>query len=67
MRELLTCKETAERLRIKSNTLDGWRVKGLGPRHIKMEGKVLYRVSDIDDYLNENTIDPKGIDPKGHL
>ena len=60
MHELLTCKETAERLRIKSNTLDGWRVKNLGPRHIKMEGKVLYRVSDIDEYLKENTIDPKG-------
>ena len=43
----LTTKEAAERLRLTVNTLANWRVRGDGPRFIKMGRKVLYPVAEI--------------------
>lgn len=46
----LTSKEAAERLRLHPNTLSNWRVKGEGPRFIKLGRKVLYPINEIEAY-----------------
>jgi len=43
----LTGPETAARLRLSNGTLNNWRVKGLGPRHLKYGRKVLYPIQEI--------------------
>ena len=51
----LTPKEAAERLRSSIPTLARWRSNGDGPVFVKLKGKVLYRLSDIEAYLRANT------------
>ena len=46
----LTTKEAAERMRLTARTLANWRVKGEGPRFIKMGRKVLYPLAEIEAY-----------------
>lgn len=36
MRPLLTEKEAAKALNVSVRTLQGWRVRGIGPRHVKL-------------------------------
>ncbi len=42
--------ELAERWRISADTLARWRWTGDGPRFLKVSGKVLYRLADIEAY-----------------
>lgn len=55
----LTPKEAAERLRLNINTLANWRVRGDGPRFIKMGRKVLYPLAEVEAFeqrqLRSNT------------
>lgn len=55
----LTPEETAQRLRITVGTLANWRVRGVGPKFIKVGRKVLYPSAKLDAYeqgqLRENT------------
>lgn len=46
----LTPKETAERLRTTIGTLSNWRVRGDGPRFIKLGRKVLYPVAELEAF-----------------
>ena len=52
---LLSPKEVCSRLKIKMPTLQKWRVDGLGPKFIKLEGgrnaAVRYHESDLEDYI----------------
>jgi hypothetical protein len=42
-----------ERMRLaKLGTIRKWRQDGRGPRYIKVEGAVRYRLSDVLEYLN---------------
>jgi predicted site-specific integrase-resolvase len=52
---LLTTAETADILRIPTNTLEKWRVSGSGPRFTKVGFRVRYHPSDIAAYLAEQT------------
>ncbi len=36
-------------------TLAVWRMRGLGPRYIKTGGRIRYRLSDVDAWLDANT------------
>ena len=36
---------------IKPNTLEGWRVRGEGPRYLKIGRLVRYKTEDLDAYL----------------
>ena len=49
--ELLNSREAAYRLGLKTNTLEGWRLKGFGPKFIKVGRNVRYRISDLDEWL----------------
>lgn len=46
--------EVAERLRTNVGTLANWRVKGYGPKFIKCGRKVLYPLSEIERWEQEN-------------
>ena len=46
----LTQRELAERWRISEATLERWRGEGIGPRYLKLQGRVLYRLADIEAY-----------------
>ena len=46
----LTQRELAERWRISEATLERWRSEGLGPQYLKLHGRVLYRLVDIEAY-----------------
>lgn len=49
-----TTREAADRLGLKPNTLEVWRVQGRGPRFIKIEGAVRYDDDDLAAYEEEN-------------
>lgn len=55
----LTPVEVAQRLRTTIGTLTNWRVRGHGPRFIKLGRKVLYPVAEVEAFernnLRENT------------
>jgi hypothetical protein len=42
--------ELADRWRISPRTLERWRWTGEGPRFLKVSGKVLYRLEDIEAF-----------------
>jgi len=52
--ELLTTEQLAELLGIRPNTIEGWRLKGQGPRFCKLGRSIRYRRSDVEDWINDN-------------
>ena len=42
--------ELAARLKISPRTLERWRWKGEGPTFLKIGGRVVYRVDDVEAY-----------------
>ncbi len=46
----LSQSELATRWRISMRTLERWRWLGEGPRYIKLGGRVVYRLSDIEAF-----------------
>ncbi len=56
--ELLRTRDVTKELGIAESTLYGWRVRGVGPRAIKVGGQLRYRRSEIDRWLEANA-DPQ--------
>ena len=48
--EHLDQKLLAKRWLISSRTLEQWRWQGRGPRYLKIGGRVVYRLSDIEAF-----------------
>lgn len=46
----LNQRQLAERWDISLRTLERWRCEGIGPLYLKLQGRVLYRVEDVDNY-----------------
>jgi predicted site-specific integrase-resolvase len=42
--------ELSRRWKISPRTLERWRWLGLGPRYLKVVGRVVYRLEDIEEY-----------------
>lgn len=42
--------ELANRWGLSPKTLQRWRVAGVGPQFMRLGGRVLYRVADIEEY-----------------
>ncbi len=40
---------------VKPGTLEVWRCKGIGPRFVKSGSRVVYRLRDINEYLESRT------------
>ena len=55
-------KRLANRWLLSPRTLEQWRWQGKGPRYLKIGGRVVYRLSDIEAFeaasLHSNTIGP---------
>lgn len=49
--KLLDTSEVADLLTNKANTIEGWRIKGMGPRYIKIGRLVRYRIEDVNAWL----------------
>ena len=47
----LNQRQLAERWNVAEATLERWRSAGIGPVYLKLQGRVLYRVEDIDAEL----------------
>jgi hypothetical protein len=60
---LLTEKQAAELLHTPQRTLQGWRLRGTGPRYLKLQGSkrgsVRYRREDLEAYLESCVVEPK--------
>lgn len=56
--------ELAERWGVSPKTLERWRVLGIGPCYLKLNGKVVYRVEDVEAFerqsLRQSTSEPIG-------
>ena len=61
-------KDLAERWLISARTLEQWRWQGRGPRYLKIGGRVVYRICDVETFesasLHANTIGPIHEGPK---
>lgn len=53
----LTDVEVAARLGVSRFTVRSWRVKGIGPRFLKMGRAVRYRAQDVDEYERQALVD----------
>lgn len=52
-KERLSQKDLAERWAISQRTLEKWRGRGVGPCYLKIVGKIVYRIEDIEAYENK--------------
>ncbi|MEO1686688.1 MAG: helix-turn-helix domain-containing protein [Pseudomonadota bacterium] len=54
--------ELAERWDLSPRTLEQWRWRGVGPRYLKIGGRVLYPLAEVEAYetarLHQNTSGP---------
>ncbi len=54
--------ELAERWDLSPRTLEQWRWRGVGPQYLKIGGRVIYRLEDIETFesarLHHNTSGP---------
>jgi predicted site-specific integrase-resolvase len=54
--------ELADRWTVSEATLERWRTAGIGPVFLKLQGRVLYRIEDIEAYevlcLRKSTSQP---------
>jgi predicted site-specific integrase-resolvase len=55
-KNLLTHNEAAQALNIAAQTLYNWRHARKGPDYVMIGSKPMYRITDIDDYINSNRI-----------
>ena len=56
---LLTEAEAAKRLCAKPQTLNKWRTRKRGPAYIKISGKIRYKASDVQAFIDASRIDPR--------
>jgi hypothetical protein len=60
--QALDQKGLADRWLISPRTLEQWRWQGRGPRYLKIGGRVLYRLADVEAFeaanLHANTVGP---------
>jgi predicted site-specific integrase-resolvase len=53
--DLITPTEAAAYLHVAASTLARWRMYGSGPRYLKLGGRVFYRPSDLNRFI-ENSL-----------
>jgi len=46
----LSQRELSERWTIAETTLERWRSMGIGPVYVKLPGRVIYRITDVEAY-----------------
>jgi hypothetical protein len=53
---LLKQREAALVLRLSERTLERWRVKGIGPRFIRLNHSIRYRQQDLDAHVADSVV-----------
>jgi hypothetical protein len=48
---LMDSVQLADFLTNKPNTVEGWRIKGIGPKYIKIGRLVRYRLADVEEWI----------------
>lgn len=56
--QLLNTHQAAQLLGRSANTLKRWRYEGVGPAYVQIEGRVLYDVAVLKEYIRQNTRTP---------
>jgi hypothetical protein len=59
----LNQKELAERWNLSGRSLERWRWIGAGPRFLKLGGRVVYRLEDVEAYEAEQLRDSTAATP----
>jgi predicted DNA-binding transcriptional regulator AlpA len=57
--QLLTEAQAAELLQMKAQTLNKWRMRGRGPRYLKLSKKIRYDRADVAAWIAKNAVDPE--------
>ena len=52
---MIDTRELAAKIRTQPNTIEGWRLQGVGPRFIKCGRLVRYRIEDVEAWIEEQT------------
>jgi helix-turn-helix protein len=61
---ILTEREAAAMIAdLKPQTLAKWRQRKLGPAYLKLGGKIRYKVTDIEQWIERNRVDPAELPP----
>lgn len=55
MERMVSQTEVAELLGVTERCVEGWRVRGGGPRYVRVGRLVRYRVSDVSSWLDART------------
>jgi predicted DNA-binding transcriptional regulator AlpA len=63
----LTDIEVATRLGVSRFTVRSWRLKGVGPRFLKMGRAVRYRPQDVDDYERQALVETQTVSDHGPM
>ncbi len=50
----------AERWNLSPRTLERWRWEKIGPRYLKLGGRVVYRLEDVEAYEEQQICDTEG-------
>jgi transcriptional regulator with XRE-family HTH domain len=45
--------QLAQRLGLSQRTLEGWRYRGKGPAYLRLEGRIAYRLTDVERFEQE--------------
>lgn len=59
--EFLSPNEAAGTLKIGADTLANWRCQKIGPRYVKIGGRVFYRPTDISDWIERHTVETESV------
>ncbi|MBD3915898.1 helix-turn-helix domain-containing protein [Nocardioides hwasunensis] len=54
---MLSPDEAAEYLLTTRGVLSNWRYKGVGPRFVRLNSKIVYRLSDLEEYVSERIVE----------
>jgi predicted site-specific integrase-resolvase len=52
MQKLMSTRDLAEKLGFAIRTIEGWRLKGIGPEFITINERVRYRPEDVSTWLD---------------
>ena len=63
----LTDIQVANRLGVSRFTVRSWRLKGVGPRFLKMGRAVRYRPQDVDDYERQALVETQTVSDHGPM
>jgi predicted DNA-binding transcriptional regulator AlpA len=57
-KQIVNERQAAQYLGLSVKTLQAWRWRGTGPRYVKMNKAVRYRLGDLDAFTESNVVDP---------